>query len=100
MFPMFSLCFSMVFPMFSPCFPRQPGTTFRLGGSEAADSASRLVRQAAHEKGKAKAAERLGRAFDRRCEEDVDDDGFLEATLWLFMGFIGDIYGICRGYNG
>ena len=89
----------MVFPMFSPCFPRQPGTTFRLGGSEAADSASRLVRQAAHEKGKAKAAERLGRAFDRRCEEDVDDDGFLEATLWLFMGFIGDIY-IYMGFVG
>jgi hypothetical protein len=69
-FPMFPM-FPMDFPMFFPCFPRQPGTTFRLGGSEAADSASRLVRQAAHEKGKAKAAERLGRAFLRRCDVEA-----------------------------
>ncbi|CAL1154489.1 unnamed protein product [Cladocopium goreaui] len=54
---------------------KQPGTTFRLGGSEAADSASRLVRQAAHEKGKAKAAERLGRAFDRRIIQRILSSG-------------------------
>ena len=72
---MFSLVFPMFFHGFPHGFPRQPGTTFRLGGSEAADSASRLVRQAAHEKGKAKAAERLGR-FSTVWMEDVDDDDY------------------------
>eukprot|EP00438_Fugacium_kawagutii_P018491 Skav225889 [mRNA] locus=scaffold1460:95686:107170:- [translate_table: standard] len=39
----------------------QPGTTFRLGGSEAPQSLARCVRSRAHEQGGAKAAERHGR---------------------------------------
>ena len=38
---------------------RRPGTTFRLGGSEAADSQLRSIRSAAHETGREKAAQRL-----------------------------------------
>ena len=42
---------------------RQPGTTFRLGGSEAADSAIRLIRSTAHEKGEEKARQSLVHCF-------------------------------------
>lgn len=56
----------------------QPGTTFRLGGSEAADSAIRLIRSTAHEKGEEKArqiVERIlssGGAFLE--QDDLPDD--------------------------
>ena len=87
-FPMFSMGFS---PSFPPPFPRQPGTTWRLGGSEAADSAVRLLRQAAHEKGRGKAAERLGPRRLSRGGWMVDDDGWM-MLYWLVVTGCHEFY--------
>ena len=82
-FTSFSVGFS---PSFPPPFPRQPGTTWRLGGSEAADSAVRLLRQAAHEKGREKAAERLGPRRLSRGGWMVDDDGWMMLYCLVVTG--------------